>query len=161
MYQFGPHNTPEWVVTQFATGKMGAVLVTVNTNYRTAELEYLLKQSDSTTIILMDQFKDASYIDMLYEIVPELRTSEPGMLDSSRLPFLKNVIVMGDKPFPGTFSWQDILDMAEGVSEDQLDRRMGTLKQSDVINMQYTSGTTGFPKGVMLTHQILSITLIM
>jgi len=146
-------NTPEWVVTQFATGKMGAVLVTVNTNYRTAELEYLLKQSDSTTIILMDQFKDASYIDMLYEIVPELRTSEPGMLDSSRLPFLKNVIVMGDKPFPGTFSWQDILDMAEGVSEDQLDRRMGTLKQSDVINMQYTSGTTGFPKGVMLTHR--------
>ncbi|MGA9226380.1 MAG: AMP-binding protein [Mesobacillus sp.] len=146
-------NTPEWVVTQFATGKMGAVLVTVNTNYRTAELEYLLKQSDSTTIILMDQFKDASYIDMLYEIVPELRTSVPGMLDSSRLPFLKNVIVMGDKPFPGTFSWQDILDMAEGVSEDQLDRRMGTLKQSDVINMQYTSGTTGFPKGVMLTHR--------
>lgn len=146
-------NTPEWVVTQFATGKMGAVLVTVNTNYRTAELEYLLKQSDSTTIILMEQFKDASYIDMLYEIVPELKTSEPGKLNSSRLPFLKNVIVMGDKPFPGTFSWQNILDMADGVSEDELDRRMGTLKQSDVINMQYTSGTTGFPKGVMLTHR--------
>lgn len=146
-------NTPEWVVTQFATGKMGAVLVTVNTNYRTAELEYLLRQSDSTTIILMEQFKDASYIDMLYEIVPELKTSEPGKLNSSRLPFLKNVIVMGDKRFPGTFSLKDILDMAEGVSEDELDRRMGTLKQSDVINMQYTSGTTGFPKGVMLTHR--------
>jgi len=146
-------NTPEWVVTQFATGKMGAVLVTVNTNYRTAELEYLLTQSDSTTIILMEQFKDASYIDMLYEIVPELKTSEPGKLESSRLPFLKNVIVMGDKRFPGTFSWHDILDMADGVSEAELERRMGTLKQSDVINMQYTSGTTGFPKGVMLTHR--------
>lgn len=145
-------NTPEWVVSQFASGKMGAVLVTVNTNYRTAELEYLLKQSDSTTIILMEQFKDASYIDMVYEIVPELKTSEPGKLESARLPFLKNVIVMGEKRFPGTYSWQDILDMADGVSEDELDQQMATLKQSEVINMQYTSGTTGFPKGVMLTH---------
>lgn len=145
-------NTPEWVVSQFATGKMGAVLVTVNTNYRTAELEYLLKQSDSTTIILMEQYKDASYIDMVYEIVPELKTSEPGKLESSTLPFLKNVIVMGDKRFPGTYSWQDILDMADGVTEEELDEQMATLKQSEVINMQYTSGTTGFPKGVMLTH---------
>lgn len=145
-------NTPEWVVSQFASGKMGAVLVTVNTNYRTAELEYLLKQSDSTTIILMEQFKDTSYIDMVYEIVPELKTSEPGKLESARLPFLKNVIVMGEKRFPGTYSWQDILDMADGVSEDELDQQMATLKQSEVINMQYTSGTTGFPKGVMLTH---------
>lgn len=145
-------NTPEWVITQFATGKMGAVLVTVNTNYRTAELEYLLKQSDSTTIILMEQYKDASYIDMVYEIVPELKTSEPGKLESSALPYLKNVIVMGEKRFPGTFSWQDILDMADEVSEEELDEQMAKLKQSDVINMQYTSGTTGFPKGVMLTH---------
>lgn len=145
-------NTPEWVVSQFATGKMGAVLVTVNTNYRTAELEYLLKQSDSTTIILMEQFKDASYIDMVYEIVPELKTSQPGKLESSTLPYLKNVIVMGEKRFPGTFSWQDILDMAGDVTEEELDGQMATLKQSEVINMQYTSGTTGFPKGVMLTH---------
>lgn len=145
-------NTPEWVVSQFATGKMGAVLVTVNTNYRTAELEYLLKQSDSTTIILMEQYKDASYIDMVYEIVPELKTSEPGKLESSNLPYLKNVIVMGEKRFPGTYSWQDILDMADGVTEEELDNQMATLKQSEVINMQYTSGTTGFPKGVMLTH---------
>jgi fatty-acyl-CoA synthase len=145
-------NTPEWVVSQFATGKMGAVLVTVNTNYRTAELEYLLKQSDSTTIILMEQFKDASYIDMVYEIVPELKTSEPGKLESSTLPYLKNVIVMGEKRFPGTYSWQDILDMADGVTEEELDEQMATLEQCEVINMQYTSGTTGFPKGVMLTH---------
>lgn len=145
-------NTPEWVISQFATGKIGAVLVTVNTNYRTAELEYLLKQSDSTTIILMERYKDASYIDMVYEIVPELRTSEPGQLKSSKLPFLKNVIVMGEKRFPGTYSWQDILDMADDVTEEELDSQMSTLKQNEVINMQYTSGTTGFPKGVMLTH---------
>ncbi|MFJ7725739.1 AMP-binding protein [Neobacillus sp. NPDC097160] len=145
-------NTPEWLITQFATGKMGAVLVTVNTNYRTAELEYLLKQSDATTIILMDTWKDASYIDMIYEIVPELKTSEPGMLKSSRLPFLKNIIVLGDKRYPGTFSWDDIVKLGETVSDEKLNERMDSLEPNDVINMQYTSGTTGFPKGVMLTH---------
>jgi len=145
-------NTPEWLVTQFATGKMGAVLVTVNTNYRTAELEYLLRQSDTTTIILMDTLKDASYIDMIYEIVPDLKTSEPGKLESSRLPFLNNVIVLGDKRYPGTFSWDDIVKLGETVSDEELIKRMNSLAPDDVINMQYTSGTTGFPKGVMLTH---------
>ena len=145
-------NAPEWLITQFSTGKMGAVLVTVNTNYRTAELEYLLKQSDTTTIILMDTWKDASYIDMIYEIVPGLKTSEPGKLKSSRLPFLKNVIVLGDKRYPGTFSWNDIIKLGETVSDEELNERMNSLAPDDVINMQYTSGTTGFPKGVMLTH---------
>ncbi|MDZ5474492.1 AMP-binding protein [Bacillus sp. 31A1R] len=145
-------NKPEWLTCQFATGKMGAVLVTVNTNYRTAELEYLLKQSESTTIILMETFRDASYIEMLYEIVPELNKSEPGQLNSERLPFLKNVIVLGENRYPGTFSWDDILKMGESVSEELLDQRMNSLDSDDVINMQYTSGTTGFPKGVMLTH---------
>jgi fatty-acyl-CoA synthase len=145
-------NTPEWLTSQFATGKMGGVLVTVNTNYRTAELEYLLKQSDSTTIILMNQFKDASYIDMLYEIVPELKTSLPGQLKSEKLPFLKNVIVLGNHSYPGTYNWEDIILMGEKMSDGELDQRMNSLKPDDVINMQYTSGTTGFPKGVMLTH---------
>ncbi|MET3195103.1 fatty-acyl-CoA synthase [Bacillus sp. OAE603] len=145
-------NTPEWLTTQFATGKMGAVLVTVNTNYRTSELEYLLKQSDSTTIILMDQFKDSSYIDMLYEIVPELKNSIPGELNSTRLPFLRNVIVLGNEKYPGTFSWEDIMKQAKFVSDHELNERMDSLHPHDVINMQYTSGTTGFPKGVMLTH---------
>ena len=145
-------NTPEWLTTQFATGKMGAVLVTVNTNYRTSELEYLLKQSDSTTIILMNQFKDSSYIDMLYEIVPELKNARPGELNSSRLPFLRNVIVLGNEKYPGTFSWEDMMEQAKFVSNHELNERMESLNPHDVINMQYTSGTTGFPKGVMLTH---------
>ncbi len=145
-------NTPEWLVTQFATAKIGAVLITVNTNYRTAELEYLLKQSDSTTIILIDVFKDSSYIDMIYEIAPELMTSEPGKLQSSRLPFLKNVIVLGDKRYPGAYSWNDIIKLGEWVSDEELNERLESLNADDVINMQYTSGTTGFPKGVMLTH---------
>lgn len=145
-------NTPEWLTTQFATGKMGAVLVTVNTNYRTSELEYLLKQSDSTTIILMDQFKDSSYIEMLYEIVPELKSTIPGELNSTRLPCLRNVIVLGDKKYPGTFSWNELMDKAKYVSDSELNERIQSLNPHDVINMQYTSGTTGFPKGVMLTH---------
>jgi fatty-acyl-CoA synthase len=145
-------NTPEWLITQFATGKMGAVLVTVNTNYRTTELEYLLKQSDSTTIVLMDAWKDSAYMEMIYEIVPELKNSEPGQLISSRLPFLKNVIVLGAKRYPGTYSWDDLMRLGQTVSDEELTLRLESLEPDDVINMQYTSGTTGFPKGVMLTH---------
>ncbi|MCA0148044.1 MULTISPECIES: AMP-binding protein [Rossellomorea] len=145
-------NTPEWLVSQFSTGKMGAVLVTVNTNYRSAELEYLLRQSDSQTIILMEEFRGASYIDMLYEICPELKYSEPGELKSAKLPFLKNVIVLGDNSYPGTYSWEDIMEKGKEVEENDLDVRLSSLSPHDVINMQYTSGTTGFPKGVMLTH---------
>lgn len=145
-------NTPEWLVTQFATGKMGAVLVTVNTNYREAELEYLLKQSDSSTIILIEQFRDHSYIDTLYSIVPELKSSEPGKLVSKRLPKLKNVIVLSEQKYEGTFNWQDVMEKGKEITEEQLQYRMNSLHYDDVINMQYTSGTTGFPKGVMLTH---------
>jgi fatty-acyl-CoA synthase len=145
-------NTPEWLVSQFSTGKMGAVLVTVNTNYRSAELEYLLRQSDSQTIILMEEFRGASYIDMLYEICPELKSSEPGELKSAKLPFLKNVIVLGENSYPGTYSWEDIMEKGKEVEENDLDERLSSLSPHDVINMQYTSGTTGFPKGVMLTH---------
>ncbi|MEI2663381.1 AMP-binding protein [Rossellomorea sp. LJF3] len=145
-------NTPEWLVSQFSTGKMGAVLVTVNTNYRSAELEYLLRQSDSQTIILMEEFRGASYIDMLYEICPELKSSEPGELKSAKLPFLKNVIVLGENSYPGTYSWEDIMEKGKEVEDHELDERLSSLSPHDVINMQYTSGTTGFPKGVMLTH---------
>ena len=145
-------NTPEWLVSQFSTGKMGAVLVTVNTNYRTAELEYLLKQSESQTIILMEEFRGSSYIDMLYEICPELKSSKPGELNSAKLPLLKNVIVLGENSYPGTYNWQDIMERGKGVEDDELDERLSSLSPHDVINMQYTSGTTGFPKGVMLTH---------
>ncbi|HHY20918.1 MAG TPA: AMP-binding protein, partial [Bacilli bacterium] len=148
-------NRPEWVTSQFATGKMGAVLVTVNTNYRTAELEYLLNQSDSTTLILMENYRGASYVDMLYEIIPELKTSEPGQLQSKKLPFLKNVIFLGEERKPGMYIWDDILEMGKDVSDEELQERHNTLEPDDVINMQYTSGTTGFPKGVMLTHNNL------
>jgi len=146
-------NVPEWVTTQFASAKMGAVLVTVNTSYRVHELEYLLRQSDSTTLLLIDSFRGVSYTDMLYEICPELNECEPGQLESKRLPRLKNVIFIGDERKPGMFTWGDLLECAENVSDEELARVQSSLKPDDVINMQYTSGTTGFPKGVMLSHK--------
>ncbi len=146
-------NVPEWVITQFATGKMGAVMVTVNTNYKVFELEYLLKQSDATTLILIDGWKDSSYTGMINELCPELAESEPGKLNSARLPMLKNIIYIGDNCPPGMFSWAQLMEMGASVPNAELEERQGSLKADDVINMQYTSGTTGFPKGVMLTHK--------
>jgi len=149
-------NIPEWVSLQYGTGKMGAVLVTVNTNYRSAELEYLLRQSDATTLFLIEDFKGNSYIDTIYELCPELETAKPGQLNSKRLPLLKNVIVFSEKKYNGAYNWFDIIEMAENVSDNDLKARTVELSPDDVINMQYTSGTTGFPKGVMLTHSNLT-----
>ena len=146
-------NRPEWVISQFATGKIGAVLVTVNINYRRTEAEYLLRQSDSSTLILMDQYKDASYIDILYEIAPELKNTKPGeALKSKALPKLKHVILMGSERHPGMLLWDEVLALRNDITDEALNERMNSLHHDDVINMQYTSGTTGFPKGVMLTH---------
>ncbi len=147
------NNVPEWVYTQFGTGKMGAVLVTVNTSYRGFELEYLLKQSDSTTLILVGGVREAEeYLKVIYDVCPELQHCEAGKLQSAKLPMLKNVIFLGKEKKPGMFNWCDVLPMGAGISDDALKARQDSLAPDDVINMQYTSGTTGFPKGVMLTH---------
>lgn len=147
------NNVPEWVLAQFGSAKMGAVLVTVNTNYRSFELEYLLKQSDSTTIILVHGVKQQNeYVDIMYELCPELNECEPGKLNSARLPKLKNVIYIGKEKMPGMFNWDDLYEFAQRISDEELAAREASLDADDVINMQYTSGTTGFPKGVMLTH---------
>jgi len=145
-------NVPEWVQLQFGTGKMGAPIVTVNTNYRSSELEYLLKQSDAKTIILIEKYRDHSFMNTLQELCPELDHCEPGNLQSKRLPLLKNVILIGETKYPGVLNWSDVLSAAEQITEEQLDQRQQALHYDDVINIQYTSGTTGFPKGVMLTH---------
>ncbi len=145
-------NKREWLLSQFATGKMGAVLVTVNTNYQEKELEYLLEQSDATTLILGEEFKGTSYIDIIHAVCPQLKTAEKGKVQSERLPRFKRVIVMSENQFPGIFTWSEFESFAEKVSDQELENRLHELHHDDVINMQYTSGTTGFPKGVMLTH---------
>lgn len=145
-------NYPQWVITQFSTAKIGAVMVTVNTNYKKFELEYLLKQSDTTTLIMMGGVKDNNYIEHINAVCPELQDSEPGKLESKKLPCLKNVIFLDDEKQPGMFSWSDIEAISDQVSEEERITRQEQTEPDDVINMQYTSGTTGFPKGVMLTH---------
>ncbi len=145
------HNIPEWVLLQFASAKIGAVLVTVNTFYKSHELEYLLKQSDATTLVLIKGIKDDGYVKIVNKVIPELENSEPGKLNIEKLPFLKNIILVGEEKHPGMFNFEDIMEL-ENVSDEELEKRQNSLDPQDVINMQYTSGTTGFPKGVMLTH---------
>ncbi|MFE7062590.1 AMP-binding protein [Sutcliffiella sp. NPDC057660] len=145
-------NKPEWVITQYASAKIGAVLVTVNTSYQSQELEYLLKQSDSTTLLLMEEFKGANYLDIFKEICPEVTEQLPGDLSSSRFPKLKNIVFLGDEQQTGMYTWHHLLRAGTEISDEALQEIQQSLTPDEVINMQYTSGTTGFPKGVMLTH---------
>ncbi|WP_417900271.1 AMP-binding protein [Bacillus haimaensis] len=145
-------NKPEWVISQYASAKIGAVLVTVNTSYQSQELEYLLKQSDSTTLLLMEEFKGVSYLDIFKDICPEVTEQLPGELFSSRFPKLKNIVFLGDEPQSGMYTWNHLLRAGAEILDEALQEIQQSLAPDEVINMQYTSGTTGFPKGVMLTH---------
>ncbi len=145
-------NRYEWVVTQFATAKMGAILVCVNPAYRLYELEYALNKVECKAIISAQSFKTSMYLDMLYDLAPELNSCEPGALVSEKLPHLKTVIRMGEDKSPGMFNFADVCAMGTKVDSNRLVELATTLKSSDAINIQFTSGTTGTPKGATLTH---------
>ncbi len=145
-------NLPQWYIAFWATTKIGAVLVTVNTAYKIAEAEYLLKQSDTHTLILEKGWRDSDYAGIIAQLCPELAKTVSGApLHAKRLPFLRNVITVGYRQ-KGAITWEDALLRAKSVPEEELRRRADAVDIHDVCNMQYTSGTTGFPKGVMLTH---------
>lgn len=146
-------NKREWLLSQFATGKMGAVLVTVNTNYQEKELEYLLQQSDATTLILCESYKGTSYLDIVRAICPEIIQSEKGNIHSEKFPHFKRVIVMSENEYKGMYTWSELLALADEVADETLEFALNSLHNDEVINIQYTSGTTGFPKGVMLSHK--------
>ena len=146
-------NVPQWFLTFWASVKIGAVLVTVNTAYKIHEAEYLLRQSDTHTLVMIEECKDSNYKDIIAELCPELRNTTKGEpLNSKKLPFLKNVITVGFE-VDGALEWGEFLDRADKVPVDEIRRLASQTKPDDVCNMQYTSGTTGFPKGVMLTHR--------
>lgn len=145
-------NVPYWVTLQFATAKIGAILITVNTNYREHELEYLLNQSECENIFIMDSLRDHDYIDTLYTLAPELRYQSRDRLSFARLPHLRRVCFLGAEKHRGMYSVPEILSMSVMTDDAEYQARQDSLDPWDAINMQYTSGTTGFPKGVMLTH---------
>lgn len=147
-------NVPEWILTLFACAKIGAILVTVNTNYKVFELEYLLRQSDAKALVMIKGTKYAEYVSIISELCPTLKNQEPNKLDFPMLPFLKSIIVEGeDSDAPaGTMGFEKLFELANSVSDKEYNELKAQQHFHDVVNMQYTSGTTGFPKGVMLTH---------
>ena len=145
-------NVPAWFLTFWATTKIGAVLVTMNTAYKIHEAEYLLRQSDTHTLVMIDGYRDSNYREIMNELCPELAQNKPGQpMHAKRLPFLRNVITVGFR-MPGALTWQESLEYAARTPVEEIRRMAAAVDVNDVCNMQYTSGTTGFPKGVMLTH---------
>ena len=145
-------NVPQWYIAFWATVKIGAALVTMNTAYKIHEAEYLLRQSDTHTLIMVDGWRDSDYVGIINELCPEIEKSVAGKpLHCKKLPFLRNVITVDSKR-KGCLTWEGALELGKKIPVEEVHRLASLVRPDDVCNMQYTSGTTGFPKGVMLTH---------
>ena len=146
-------NIPEWVYAHFACLKIGAPIIPLNTRYKSHELEYILKQSDSTTLFVMDHFLKIDFIPMIYEVCPELKECKPGELKCARLPQLKRVIMVSEQEYPGCLRYNEVLESGKDyASSGELKAAQAAIDPEDVYIIPYTSGTTGFPKGVVTTH---------
>src|SRR3984893_4959897 len=145
-------NSSEWVITQFATAKIGAILVNINPLNRAFELKHVLQQSECQALLLIDGFRDANYVSIFREICPELESSAPGDLQSKNLPSLRLIIFIGNSVAAGMFSWEELLRRGQTTSLEGLRQRESELEFDDHINIQCTAGTTGLPKGAMLSH---------
>ena len=145
-------NVPYWVCMMFAAARIGVTLVAVNTNYRDSELEYLIRQSECENFCCIDGFLDYDYVAALYRVIPSLEKAVPGELNCTKFPHLRRVMSLRNMPHPGILTMKDILSRADEVSVEEYRAREAQVKPYDLVNMQYTSGTTGFPKGVMLSH---------
>ena len=145
-------NNAQWVVAQFATAKTGLVLVNINPAYRLAELEYALNKVECKALITAISFKSSSYVEMLKTLAPELTTASPGQLLSRKLPHLRTVITIGDSGEPGMFVFDAVMEAGTDATRSKIDALRGVLQFDDAINIQFTSGTTGTPKGATLTH---------
>jgi fatty-acyl-CoA synthase len=146
-------NVPDWLTFMFATAKIGVVLVTVNPVYKSHELAYVIKQSDMKALVIIDAFRDVDYVQIVRELVPEAATQQRGHLDSAEFPKLKNLIYMGPEKHRGFYNVPELLILGEHGDDAAFAAAKASFANTDTINMQYTSGTTGFPKGVMLTHR--------
>ena len=145
-------NVPDWVTIMFATAKIGAIMLTINTNYRSAELDYVLKQSDMENLYLIDGVRDVDYVQTVYDLIPELKTQPRDSFHSEKYPHLRRVVHLGPEKYRGMYSMNEVKSLACQVSDEEYQERKDSVDVHDVTMMQYTSGTTGFPKGVMLTH---------
>lgn len=149
-------NVPDWLTFLYATAKIGAVLVTVNTNYKQNELEYLCENSDMHTLCITNGTWECDYVEMTNKMLPELKECERGHLKSKKFPYMKNVVYIGAEKYRGMYNTAELLLLGQNIEDKDLLEAKKNVSCHDVVNMQYTSGTTGFPKGVMLTHYNIS-----